>query len=140
MARPEEYDRDQMINRIWQAKGKVSAAAQALGCNPKTIFDYARKYATVREAIEQARLAWDEGLIDMAEVKLYEAVTEGKPWAVRYALETKGRGRGYVTRSETAIMGPDGGPVRQEHEVEVRVDLSELSDEDLARLAAAFGE
>ncbi|MBU2051246.1 MAG: hypothetical protein KKH61_20050, partial [Gammaproteobacteria bacterium] len=47
-----------------------------------------------------------EGLCDTSEVKLQQAVNGGEAWAVKYVLSTKGKGRGYVERSE--ITGADG--------------------------------
>ena len=107
MARKEEFDREEIINAIWLAQGKVSIAAKRVGCDPATIFAYARRYTTVQEAIDGARRSWDEQLLDAAEVKLYEQIMDGRAWAVRYALSTKGKDRGYVERSEWT--GANGG-------------------------------
>lgn len=130
MARKEEFDREEMINAIWGAQGKVSVAAQAVGCTPETVFAYARKYATVKDAIDQARSTWDEKLLDAAEVKLYEQVLDGRPWAVKYTLATKGKARGYVERQE--VSGPDGGAlhVRVVYDDEVMPLGSGNSDTD----------
>jgi hypothetical protein len=109
MARTESLDRGDLINAIWAAQGKVSIVAQRLSVDASTVFVYARKYQTVREAIDGARKSWDEKLLDAAEVKLYEHIMDGKPWAVKYALSTKGKDRGYTERKE--YSGPGGLPI-----------------------------
>jgi hypothetical protein len=114
MARNEEFDRSEIINAIWTAQGKVSVAAKRLGCDPSTIFAYANRYSTVQDAINGARRSWDEQLLDVAEIKLYEQVIDGRAWAVKYALATKGKDRGYVERQEIGGAGKDGA-------IEVRV-------------------
>ena len=107
MARPEAIDREELISAIWAAQGKVTVAAQRLGCTVRTIYNYANKYATVQNAIDEARAMWDEKLVDLAELKLFQEVNDGSAWAIKYALSTKGKHRGYVERQE--VTGADGG-------------------------------
>ena len=107
MARPEAIDREELISAIWAAQGKVTVAAQRLGCTVRTIYNYANKYATVQNAIDEARAMWDEKLVDLAELKLFQEVNDGNAWAIKYALSTKGKHRGYVERQEHT--GADGG-------------------------------
>ncbi|HPV08969.1 MAG TPA: hypothetical protein PLD57_18030 [Aggregatilineales bacterium] len=107
MARPEAIDREELISAIWAAQGKVTVAAQRLGCTVRTIYNYANKYATVQNAIDEARAMWDEKLVDLAELKLFQEVNDGSAWAIKYALSTKGKSRGYVERQEHT--GADGG-------------------------------
>ena len=107
MARPEAIDREELISAIWAAQGKVTVAAQRLGCTVRTIYNYANKYATVQNAIDEARAMWDEKLVDLAELKLFQEVNDGNAWAIKYALSTKGKSRGYVERQE--VTGADGG-------------------------------
>jgi len=45
----------------------------------------------------------------MAETELYRAIRDGKDWAVKYILSTKGKSRGYVERQE--VTGADGGAI-----------------------------
>jgi len=39
-------------------------------------------------------------MMDMAELKLLDAVVMGQPWAILFYLKTQGKDRGYVERSE----------------------------------------
>lgn len=100
MAPPEKYQREDIINAVWQHRGIVTAVAQALGTTTKTIYEYADRYKTVQDAINGARGLYDNDLLDRAELALLSAVTEKRAWAVQYALKMKGRDRGYVERHD----------------------------------------
>lgn len=105
----EVLDREKLINEIWVNKGKIGLVAQRLGVTTVTIYNYAKNYATVKNAIDDARAHADETLVDTAELKLQAAVMGGQAWAIRYTLGTKGKSRGYVERQE--ISGPNGRPI-----------------------------
>lgn len=83
---------------ITQAHGNVSAAAAALGVSRQTIYRYIKRYATVAEALENAR----ETMLDNVESVLYRKALEGEGWAVCFFLKTQGKKRGYVERQEVA--------------------------------------
>ena len=74
----------------------ISAAAESLGCSATTVYNYAEKYPTIKDAIKQQRAR----TIDLAELQLVNAVQKGEMWAVRFALETIGRERGYGRKLE----------------------------------------
>ena len=86
----------------------IYLAAKRLGCDAKTIYNYRDRYPAVRAEMEQQ----DGEVDDAAEMKLYQAIIAGEPWAVQFRLRTKGKGRGYVERVEQDIRGKDGGPVQ----------------------------
>ena len=69
----------------------VYLAARALQCDPDTIMNYCRRFPTVEAAKHDAR----GELLDVAEVKLWQAVQRDEAWAITFALRTVGRGRGY---------------------------------------------
>jgi hypothetical protein len=56
--------------------------------------NYCKRYPTVAAAKEAAR----GELLDVAEVKLWQAVQRGDAWAIAFALKTLGKQRGYVER------------------------------------------
>ena len=109
----------QVIDELNRTKGMVYLAARQLGCHPNTVFNYAKRYKSVKRAIDANR----GEVVDVAELKLYEAIRAGEHWAVAFALKTIGKHRGYVERQEFQ-----------------RVNEGELDDkiaEELARLARA---
>lgn len=99
----EKLDREELINEIWKQKGKISLVARSMKIATKTIYNYANKYATVQNAIDDARQDFDEFLCDTAEVGLQKATIDREAWAVKYVLSTKGKDRGYVERKEVHV-------------------------------------
>lgn len=105
----ETLNREELINVIWEKKGKVSLVAREMGVSTVTIYTYVKRYSTVKNALDSARLDFEEILLDNAEVGLQKQVLEQKAWAIRYALDKKGHGRGYVDRQEHT--GEQGGEI-----------------------------
>jgi len=106
----------EVIEALDKHKGMVYLAADALGCSHVTVYNYAKRYKSVQEAIDRNR----GHVIDTAEVALYRAILDGEHWAVTFALKTIGKDRGYTERQE--IGGTGGGPV--EHRItEIVVEM-----------------
>ena len=55
MARTQEYTAKQVADAIRQANGVVKTAAAQLGCTPATVYNYADRYVTVQEALDESR-------------------------------------------------------------------------------------
>ena len=106
----------------------VYLAAKRLGCEAQTIYNYRDRYPAVRAEMEQQ----DGEVDDAAEMKLYQAIIAGEPWAVQFRLRTKGKGRGYVERVRQEVSGLDGGPIQTEHTE--KHDLSKLTSDQLREL------
>ena len=128
MAPRQKFTQAQVIAALRETKGMVYLAAKRLGCEAQTIYNYRDRYPAVRAEMEQQ----DGEVDDAAEMKLYQAIIAGEPWAVQFRLRTKGKGRGYVERVQQEVSGPDGGPIQTEH-VE-KHDLSKLTSEQLREL------
>jgi hypothetical protein len=105
MANKRQYTAEQVIEALKASAGIQAAAARRLGCDRNTIANYIKRYATVRQALEEAR----DTTIDLAESKLIEKVQAGEWPAIAFTLKTVGRHRGYVERSE--VTGQDGEPL-----------------------------
>lgn len=104
----EVLDREQLINEIWSKHGKISLVADAMGVTTRTIYNYAERYATVKNAINDAQEHEDTKLVDTAELAIRRASVNGEAWAVKYILNTKGKNRGWVERQE--LTSADGSP------------------------------
>lgn len=105
--------------------GNVSQAARNLGLDRSGIWLRVQKSEYLRQILQDAR----EAMVDNAESALHRAVTTGEGWAVCFTLKTQGKGRGYVERQE----------IQQEGRVQVTVSPVELTDEQLATIAAGGG-
>jgi transposase-like protein len=91
MARPVKFPPQAVIAAIHAEGGMLVQAARRLGCSPMALHKQARKYPEVRQALGEAR----ERTIDLAELRLFEAVLRGEPWAIQCYLTCQGRARGY---------------------------------------------
>jgi len=99
--KPERYTTEEVCEALMKAKGLVSVAARQLGCAPRTVRAYVDRHPTVAEAKREAR----EGILDMAEARLFQAIDKGEPWAISSILRTLGKDRGYVERVEQDNRG-----------------------------------
>jgi len=99
------YTATQVADALRSTRGMTYLAAKRLGCDPNTIMAYCRRYPTVEQAKQDAR----GELLDVAEVKLWQAVQEGQHWAICFALRMLGRTRGYTERQE--LTGDEGAPL-----------------------------
>ena len=110
MGTKQRYTQAQVIAALRDTKGMVYLAAKKLGCEAQTIYNYRDRYPAVRAEMEQQ----DGEVDDAAEMKLYQAIIAGEPWAVQFRLRTKGKGRGYVERVQQEVSGPNGGAIQHQ--------------------------
>lgn len=90
-----------VADAIRESRGMISIAARRLNCTRGTVYNWINKSPLVQEARLDAR----EAMTDTAELKMFEAITKGEPWAVAMYLKTQGKDRGYVERSEQEQVG-----------------------------------
>jgi len=121
MSRAQQFTPDEMIEALEKARGLRTQAARILGCHPVTVDVYAKRYASVKQALRYER----EKFIDAAEAALYSSVISKEPWAVTFTLATIskepwavtftlatiGKDRGYVRREERKLQGDEDKPI-----------------------------
>ena len=90
----QKYTAEQVVAAITQSRGLVSYTAQLLGCEEQTVRNYVKRYASVKDALDAAR----NRIVDLGELRLFQAVDAGEAWAVQYLLRSLGRDRGYGDR------------------------------------------
>ena len=105
MGTAERFTSEEVAAALISARGLKSVAARYLNCQWNTIDRYVRAYKSCSDALKIAR----DGVTDLAEGKLFQAINNGEPWAIALYLRTVGKSRGYVERSELTGLG--GGPV-----------------------------
>ncbi len=113
---PPRYTPAEMADALRINHGNASATARSLGIARCTVQEYCDRHPECRQAREDAV----ETRVDTAEVKLQEAIDDRESWAIQLALRGQGAKRGHAEKSETTIS----------------LDVSKLSDEQLADLAA----
>ncbi|MFL5862557.1 MAG: hypothetical protein ACJ780_17575 [Solirubrobacteraceae bacterium] len=89
-------------------KGMVSHAAERLGVTQQAVSYRLGKHPSLRAVVAESR----EGMKDLAELRLFEKLDAGEPWAIQFYLKTMGRDRGYVEKREHEHGGAGGGPLR----------------------------
>lgn len=98
------YTAAQFIKAIKGSAGIVTTIANRVGCDWYT----AKKWITEHPTVQRAYVAEAETVTDMAESNLFKAMKAGDPWALKFYLATKGKGRGYVQKVETEHSGQMG--------------------------------
>ena len=114
--KPLAYRPEDVIANLRLNHGNISATARILGCERGTVLDYCNRFPEVQAAREEGI----ESRLDLAEEKLQDAITDREAWAIQLALRGQGAKRGHAEKSETTIS----------------LDVSKLTDEQLADLAA----
>lgn len=104
MTTRQRFTQQQIIEALKATKGMVYLAAERLGCEAQTVYNYRDRYPAVRAAMELE----DGKIDDIAEMKLYQALLAGESWAVQFRLRTKAKHRGYIEKSVTEVTGKDG--------------------------------
>lgn len=112
----EKYKAQQMIDAIVEAKGILTEAAKKLGCSRQTLYNYMKRYTTVKEAYNEA----NEKNKDFVEGKLMDAIDKGNVTAMIFFLKTKAKDRGYIERRNYQ---------------NVNVNLSDLTNEQLEQIS-----
>jgi len=105
MAGKPKYTQMELRKAIEGSFGIKATVVRRLGCAPQTLDNYLARRPELRALLA----AESDSIIDTAESKLVEALHEGDWRAVQFTLETKGKGRGWVKRSE--VTGANGTPL-----------------------------
>ena len=101
----QKYTPAQVVDALKATQGLSALAAEKLGCTAQTIYNYAERYASVRDVLAHQR----EKRLDIAEGQLWRLVQDGNLGAIIFFLKTQGRARGFTERHE--VTGADGGPL-----------------------------
>jgi hypothetical protein len=124
------YSDQQLAEALRAARGMVYVASKRLGCSDNTVRDRFRRSRALQAVVEEA-----SGLmLDTTELKLYEAVLRGEPWAIQFTLKTKGKSRGYTERCEHVVAQVSIDPEHARVRLEQMLDqLHERREADLRR-------
>jgi len=109
MGRPRKYRAADVVHAITEAEGVVKAAADLLGCSPVTVYAYADRYPSVREALEGGR----RELVAEAQARLVDMMRDPSSRfhykAVKDILVAYDDRIDWSNRSQ--VTGPAGGPL-----------------------------
>lgn len=106
----------QIEKAITKSRGIVSNIAKSLKVDWGTAHNYIKKY-NLQSNLQNQR----ESLLDLAESKLIENISNNDNTAIIFFLKTQGRGRGYNERVEVATTKEN-----------VLFDMSVYTDDELS--------
>lgn len=118
------YDITTIKKAILGSKGMVQVVADRLGCEWHTAKRYIEQFEETKIAFQNE----NESMIDFAESKLFQAISEEDLTAIIFYLKTKGKNRGYIEKFQSEHSG----------EITQKTNLSDLSTEELIRRAEAM--
>lgn len=101
-----ERTAERVIEAVKETHGLLTLAAVKSGIGYRTICRYVAENPAVAEAVQEAK----EGTLDLAEGKLFTAISKGEAWAICFYLKTQGKQRGYTERHE--VTGKDGEAIK----------------------------
>lgn len=90
------YSYEELAAALKATRGKITLAAEAVGCSRQTMHKRINEAPGLQEIVEHYR----DRITDKAETGLENAIDNGEHWAIALALKTLGKDRGYVERSE----------------------------------------
>lgn len=105
---------------LCNTKGFITQAAKQLGISRSQLHRIINIHPTVKQALLDAK----EEMKDFAESKIYQGIADGNPTLMIFYAKTQMKDRGYIERQEIASRN-----------INIDVNLSELTDEQLKRLA-----
>lgn len=88
------YDITTIKKAILGSKGMVQVVADRLGCEWHTAKRYIEQFEETKIAFQNE----NESMIDFAESKLFQAISEEDLTAIIFYLKTKGKNRGYIEK------------------------------------------
>lgn len=94
----EKYSIEQVAAALRKEDGLKSATARRLKISYTALKGYLERHPELEDVIDEM----DEELVDLGESKLKRHMKAGSLDAVKFALERKGKKRGYVKQQEIA--------------------------------------
>jgi len=107
-----------MCDALRAADGVVLQAARKLDCSAMTIYRYAKRYVTVKQAMQEARRNTYAEAQGYLVAMMRDRDHKDHKWAVDRLLKTYGEsvpdGLDWAERERKEHSGPNGGPVQHD--------------------------
>jgi hypothetical protein len=101
-----------IIEALNKTGGNLAASAVLLGVSRQSVYNWLNADPQLKTAREHSV----DGLLDMAESKLFGAIKKGNMTAIIFTLKTLGKARGYVESQEIRFDKNDTIEVGYKHE------------------------
>lgn len=133
-----QFTKEQFIQAIDGCFGVKAAVADRLGCSRQTVDNALRRWPDLVPLLEEE----DNAILDLAQSALVGLINQRNVRAVIFALETRGRDRGWSRRTE--ITGADGAALLPADLLEqvrrMGMDPDEVVKQFVAMIEAAAAE
>ena len=123
MANRTQHHKKALLEALEKTLGVITSACKIVGVNRSTYYDYYKTDSDFREQVDDL----SNVVLDFAESQLHKQIQAGNTTATIFYLKTKGKGRGYIERTE--YTGKDGESLSQQN-----INLSNLTIEELRTL------
>lgn len=91
---------DAVLERVIRAQaGLVRGVAKAVGVDPSAVRQWRARSPKIDRIFREVR----EEVLDLAEMKLLEAIRRGRTAEIIFFLKCHGKARGYVERTEVSV-------------------------------------
>ena len=94
-----EQLKKRLIEALEKSLGIVTTACKKVDCSRTTFYQYIKDDEAFAKEVRDI----ENITLDFAESKLHEQISEGNTTATIFFLKTKGKGRGYIERSDINI-------------------------------------
>jgi hypothetical protein len=95
-----------LVEAMEKSLGIVTTACKSVGVDRTTFYRYYNEDEAFKAAIDDI----DNIALDFAESQLHKQIQKGEVSSTIFYLKTKGKGRGYVERTQSEITGANGAP------------------------------
>lgn len=111
----QRYTAAEVVEALHETGGVVVRAARKLGCAAATVYNYADRYVTVREAMEEARKDTYAEAQGYLLAMMRDREHKDHKWAVERILKSYGDtvadGLEWSDKERIEHSGPDGGSI-----------------------------
>jgi len=91
-----KLSKKKILEALAETHGVKKYLAEKLNVDRQTIYRFFNRFPDLEDEAQEHL----ESITDIAEFNLIENIKKGNSWAVRYWLSTRGKNRGYTTKSE----------------------------------------
>lgn len=115
MARTQEYSAKQVADALRATNGVVMQAANLLRCDPSTVYRYAHRYTTVKDAMVESRNNTYAEAQGYLVAMMRDRDHKDHKWAVEQILKHYGDhvddGLDFTPKEKKELTGKDGGAI-----------------------------
>lgn len=104
MGRPALITKEKIIQAMPGTHGLINNVAKKMGVTYSSLYDFMQKQED-RTWFDVLLKKEQEKICDLAEDSLFEGIANGNAKDRNFYLRTKGRDRGYVTKTENEVSG-----------------------------------